>query len=74
MYRKSIDQRLANFESYLRQIKAVAARIESPITLVTNAQGAIRSKDSLKEAENITLFTYVTAFFLPACRTCSQSV
>lgn len=64
-YRKSIDLNLADFESHVREIKATAARIEFLITLVSNAQDAIRSKKSLKEAENITLFTYVTAFFLP---------
>ncbi|KAJ5116174.1 hypothetical protein N7456_000522 [Penicillium angulare] len=64
-YRKSIDQQLADFEGHIRDIKAMTARIEFLITLVTNAQDAIRSKKSLTEAENITLFTYVTAFFLP---------
>ncbi|KAJ5556985.1 hypothetical protein N7494_000900 [Penicillium frequentans] len=64
-YRKSIKQKLVHFEDYVREIKATAARIEFLIALVTNAQDAIRSKKSLKEAENITLFTYVTVFFLP---------
>ncbi|KAJ6002958.1 hypothetical protein N7451_005505 [Penicillium sp. IBT 35674x] len=64
-YRKSIKQKLVHFEDHVREIKATAARIEFLIALVTNAQDAIRSKKSLKEAENITLFTYVTVFFLP---------
>ncbi|KAJ5288814.1 hypothetical protein N7478_001844 [Penicillium angulare] len=64
-YRKSIDKQLADFEGHIRDIKAMTARIEFLITLVTNAQETIRSKKSLTEAENITLFTYVTAFFLP---------
>ncbi|KAJ5889655.1 hypothetical protein N7504_010465 [Penicillium tannophilum] len=64
-YRKSIKQKLVHFEDHVREIKATAARIDFLIALVTNAQDAIRSKKSLKEAENITLFTYVTVFFLP---------
>ncbi|KAJ5976377.1 hypothetical protein N7481_010084 [Penicillium waksmanii] len=64
-YRKSIKQKTAQFEDHNREIKAAAARIEFLIALVTNAQDAIRAKKSLREAENITLFTYVTVFFLP---------
>jgi predicted membrane channel-forming protein YqfA (hemolysin III family) len=64
-YRKSIKQKQAQLEDHIREIKARNARIEFMITLVTNAEDAIRSKKSLKEAENITVFTYVTVFFLP---------
>jgi Mg2+ and Co2+ transporter CorA len=64
-YRKSIKQKTAQFEDHNREIKAAAARIEFLIALVTNAQDAIRAKKSLREAENITLFTCVTVFFLP---------
>lgn len=64
-YRKAIKQRLAHFEGHVRQIKATMAHIEFLIVLVTNAQDAIRSNKSLREAQNITLFTYVTVFFLP---------
>lgn len=64
-YRKSIKQKTAHFEDHNREIKAAGARIEFLIALVTNAQDAIRAKKSLREAENITLFTYVTVFFLP---------
>lgn len=64
-YRKAIKQKQAHLEDLIREIKARNARIEFMITLVTNAEDAIRSKKSLKEAENITVFTYVTVFFLP---------
>lgn len=64
-YRKSIKQKQAHLEGLIREIKARNARIEFMLTLVTNAEDAIRSKKSLKEAENITVFTYVTVFFLP---------
>jgi hypothetical protein len=64
-YRKAIKQKQAHLEDLIREIKSKNARIEFMITLVTNAEDAIRSKKSLKEAENITVFTYVTVFFLP---------
>ncbi|CRG89442.1 hypothetical protein PISL3812_06478 [Talaromyces islandicus] len=64
-YRKAIKQKQAHLEDLIREIKAKNARIEFMITRVTNAEDAIRSKKSLKEAENITVFTYVTVFFLP---------
>ncbi|OJJ50040.1 hypothetical protein ASPZODRAFT_13143 [Penicilliopsis zonata CBS 506.65] len=64
-YRKSIKRRMNDFADHTRDIKATAARIEFMITLVSNAQDAIRSTKSLREAENIKLFTYVTVFFLP---------
>lgn len=70
-YRKSIKQKLAQFEDYVRYVKAMAARIDLLLTLVTNAQDAIRSKRSLREAENIRLFTYATVL-LPARRSRSQ--
>ncbi|EAW07051.1 uncharacterized protein ACLA_087570 [Aspergillus clavatus NRRL 1] len=64
-YRKAIKQNLTSLEAHVRDLNAKDARIEFLITLVNNAQEAIRSNKSLKEAENITLFTYVTVFFLP---------
>ncbi|KAJ5902174.1 hypothetical protein N7495_002702 [Penicillium taxi] len=64
-YRKAIKQKQAHFEDHVREIKATAARIEFLIALVTSAQDAIRSKKALRESENVTLFTYVTVFFLP---------
>ncbi|PYH88624.1 hypothetical protein BO71DRAFT_403709 [Aspergillus ellipticus CBS 707.79] len=64
-YRKAIKQKVAQFEDHVCVIKSIAGRIEFLITLVNNAEEAIRSKKSLQEAENITLFTYVTVFFLP---------
>jgi hypothetical protein len=64
-YRKLINQKTAQFEDQNRRIKGIAATIEFLIVLVTNAQHAIRAEKSLREAENITLFTYVTVFFLP---------
>ncbi|PWY80762.1 hypothetical protein BO94DRAFT_587506 [Aspergillus sclerotioniger CBS 115572] len=64
-YRQAIKQKMIQCEDHVRAIKAMAARIEFLIVRVTNAQDAIRSKKSLQEAGNITLFTYVTVFFLP---------
>ncbi|MCJ1429422.1 hypothetical protein MMC29_007336, partial [Sticta canariensis] len=64
-YRRSIKRRSALQERCVRDLKNQEARIEFLITLVTSAQEAIRSARSLREAENIRLFTYVTVFFLP---------
>lgn len=64
-YRRSIKRRSALQERCVRDLKNQEARIEFLITLVSNAQEAIRSARSLREAENIRLFTYVTIFFLP---------
>ncbi|KAJ0425664.1 hypothetical protein BJY00DRAFT_274692 [Aspergillus carlsbadensis] len=65
-YRKSIKQKRAVFEGHVRDVRTKEIHIEFLLGRVTSAQEAIRSKKSLREAENITLFTYVTVFFLPA--------
>lgn len=52
-------------ERSIRDLKNQQAKIEFYIALVTSAQESIRSARSLREAENIRLFTYLTAFFLP---------
>ncbi|KAL2803431.1 hypothetical protein BJX63DRAFT_68277 [Aspergillus granulosus] len=65
-YRKSIKQKRAVFEGHVRDVRAKEIHIEFLLGRVTSAQEAIRSEKSLKEAQNITLFTYVTVFFLPA--------
>ncbi|KAL3470801.1 hypothetical protein BJX99DRAFT_250929 [Aspergillus californicus] len=65
-YRKSIKQKQAVFEGHVRDVRAKEIHIEFLLTRVTSTQKAIRSKKSLREAENITLFTYVTVFFLLA--------
>ena len=64
-YRRTIKRRFALQERCIRDLRNQHARIEFLITLVTSAQEAIRSARSLREAENIRLFTYLTAFFLP---------
>ncbi|KAL5044999.1 hypothetical protein BDW71DRAFT_208860 [Aspergillus fruticulosus] len=65
-YRKSIKQKRAVLEGHVRDVRTKELHIEFLLNRVTGAQEAIRSKKSLREAENITLFTYVTVFFLPA--------
>ncbi|KAL4908417.1 hypothetical protein BDW74DRAFT_188455 [Aspergillus multicolor] len=65
-YRKPIKQRRAALEGHVRDVRAKEIHIEFLLGRVTSAQEAIRSKKSLKQAENITLFTYATMFFLPA--------
>ncbi|KAL3459114.1 hypothetical protein BJX64DRAFT_301544 [Aspergillus heterothallicus] len=65
-YRKSIKQKRAVLEGHVRDVRTKEIHIEFLLGRVTSAQEAIRSKKSLKEAQNITLFTYVTVFFLPA--------
>ncbi|KAL5001705.1 hypothetical protein BDV10DRAFT_182269 [Aspergillus recurvatus] len=65
-YRKSIKQKRAVLEGHVRDVRTKEIHIEFLLGRVTSAQEAIRSKKSLREAENITLFTYVTVFFLPA--------
>ncbi|KAL4736270.1 hypothetical protein BDV11DRAFT_211360 [Aspergillus similis] len=57
-YGKSIMQKRALLEAHVRDLRTKEVHIEL-------VQEAIRSKRSLLEAENITLFTYVTVFFLP---------
>lgn len=64
-YRRSIKKHSARQEKHIRDLRNQQARIEFLITLVTSAQEAIRSARSLHEAENVRLFTYLTAFFLP---------
>ncbi|KAL4745263.1 hypothetical protein BDW72DRAFT_186913 [Aspergillus terricola var. indicus] len=64
-YRKSIKQKRALLEGHVRDVRTKEIHIEFLLGRVTSAQEAIRSKKSLREAENITLFTYVTVFFLP---------
>lgn len=65
MYRRSLKRCSALQERHVRDLKNQQAKIEFLITLVNSAQEAIRSARSLREAENIRLFTYVTIFFLP---------
>ncbi|KAL6228932.1 hypothetical protein BDW75DRAFT_250361 [Aspergillus navahoensis] len=65
-YRKSIKQKRAVLEGHVRDVRTKEIHIEFLLGRVTSAQEAIRSKKSLREAENITLFTYATIFFLPA--------
>ncbi|KAL4961701.1 uncharacterized protein BDV14DRAFT_203449 [Aspergillus stella-maris] len=65
-YGKTIKQRLALFESQVRDVRTKEIDIEFLLGRVASAQEAIRSQKSLMEARNITLFTYVTVFFLPA--------
>lgn len=64
-YRQSIKKRSAQQKKFIRELKTKKAKVDFLITLVTSAQEAIRSTRSLHEAENIRLFTYLTAFFLP---------
>ncbi|CBF74942.1 predicted protein [Aspergillus nidulans FGSC A4] len=64
-YRKSVKQKRAQLEGHVRDVRTKEIHIEFLLGRVTSAQEAIRSKKSLREAENITLFTYVTVFFLP---------
>lgn len=64
-YRRPIQKRLALQERCISDLKNQHAKIEFLITLVTSAQEAVRSAMSLREAQNIRLFTYLTAFFLP---------
>lgn len=64
-YRKSVKQKRAQLEGRVRDVRTKEIHIEFLLGRVTSAQEAIRSKKSLREAENITLFTYVTVFFLP---------
>lgn len=64
-YRRSIKKQSAQQERCVRDLKNQQDKIDFLVTLVTSAQEAIRSAQSLHEAENIRLFTYVTIFFLP---------
>jgi hypothetical protein len=64
-YRKSIKRKRALLEGHVRDVRTKEMHVEFLLSRVTSAQEAIRSKKSLREAENITLFTYVTVFFLP---------
>ncbi|KAL9105665.1 MAG: hypothetical protein Q9227_009214 [Pyrenula ochraceoflavens] len=64
-YRQSIRRRLAIQERCIRDLRNQQTKIEFYIELVTSAQESIRAARSLYEAQNIKLFTYLTAFFLP---------
>ncbi|KAL4820356.1 hypothetical protein BDW67DRAFT_172599 [Aspergillus spinulosporus] len=64
-YRRSIKKERALLEGHMRDVRTKEIRIEFLLGRVISAQEAVPSKKSLREAENITLFTYVTVFFLP---------
>ncbi|MCJ1469815.1 hypothetical protein MMC07_008457 [Pseudocyphellaria aurata] len=64
-YRGSINKHSARQEKHVRELRNQQASIEFLITLVISAQEANRSERSLQETQNVRLFTYLTAFFLP---------
>ncbi|KAL4948185.1 hypothetical protein BDW69DRAFT_189492 [Aspergillus filifer] len=65
-YGKTIKQKHVLFESHVRDVRTKEIDVEFLLGRVDSAQEAIRSQKSLTEAQNITLFTYVTVLFLPA--------
>ncbi|KAI9734210.1 MAG: hypothetical protein M1834_002311 [Cirrosporium novae-zelandiae] len=64
-YRRTINRQLAFNGRSISKLKTQKSRIEFLITLVQSIQDGLRADTSLREAENIQLFTYTTVFFLP---------
>ncbi|KAH7309738.1 hypothetical protein B0I35DRAFT_85741 [Stachybotrys elegans] len=64
-YRGDIKKRLSSSNSKIRDMQRLHADIRTLKELLTSRQDQIRNDLSLRGAENIRFFTYVTVVFLP---------